>query len=333
MPLISRLFRSDATLEACLVRDAAHVVPGAIGEHVAKIQSALDFLDHAQIARDEVRAQQYGRSTADAVLAYKRKRRIINVAYQTQADNIVGKMTIAALDQEMVQLEHRSRRHPACGDPTRGGSAAPRSFVLAATPNPSPSPSPSTRDAAPVGGPSPKFPANLRLLWHVTAEASKRGANRHLAYIPAAIGLLEASGMDGVVRVPSDVLPSRDIVDTRFKTDTFRVRKMSESLSGGEPGVLRVIVCPFEATSDAFGVTDGGTFEGQTFKFFILINVNKLRADNCTLLHEMIHAATGLGEEDHDQDKDSVFSVGSNRFVLPPGHAESLSKSFFASPK
>lgn len=330
MPLNSRLFRSDPALEACLIRDSAHIQPGAVGEHVAKIQTALDFLDHAQIGGDEVRAQQYGHSTADAVLAYKRKRQIVNFTYQTQADNIVGKMTIAALDQEMVFLENRSRRHPGCGDPTRSASAAPRSAVRASS---TPNPSPSLNDAGPVGGPAPKFPANLRLLWHVTAEASKRGASRHLAYIPTAVGLLEASGMDAVVTVPPDPLPSSDVVDTRFKTDTFRVRKISESRSGGQPGVLRVIVCPFEATSEAFGVTDGGAFDGQTFKFFILINVNKLRADNCTLLHEMIHAATGLGEEDHDQDANSVFSVGSNRFVLPPRHAEPLSKSFFATPK
>jgi hypothetical protein len=38
---------------------------------------------------------------AAAVLAYKKKRNIINWSYQQQADNIVGKMTIAALDAEM----------------------------------------------------------------------------------------------------------------------------------------------------------------------------------------------------------------------------------------
>ena len=38
---------------------------------------------------------------AAAVLAYKKKRNIINWSYQQQADNIVGKMTIAALDAEI----------------------------------------------------------------------------------------------------------------------------------------------------------------------------------------------------------------------------------------
>ena len=39
--------------------------------------------------------------TQQAVLNYKRARSIINYAYQTQADAIVGNMTIAALDDEV----------------------------------------------------------------------------------------------------------------------------------------------------------------------------------------------------------------------------------------
>jgi hypothetical protein len=47
----------------------------------------------------------YGPATAAAVLAYKQKRKIINFSYQTTADNIVGKMTMAALDKEMLAAE------------------------------------------------------------------------------------------------------------------------------------------------------------------------------------------------------------------------------------
>ena len=36
MPLFSALLRSDAKLQACLVRDASHVTKGASGEHVGK---------------------------------------------------------------------------------------------------------------------------------------------------------------------------------------------------------------------------------------------------------------------------------------------------------
>ena len=101
MPLQSQLFRGDAKLEAAAVSDSAHVVQGARGEHVRKIQQALIKLDGATIAADGI----YGPATAAAVRAYKKKRNIINRAYQTQADDIVGKMTIASLDKELIEKE------------------------------------------------------------------------------------------------------------------------------------------------------------------------------------------------------------------------------------
>ena len=99
MALQSSLFQGDPKLEAAAVSDAAHIVPGMKGEHVRKIQLALNQLDKAGLDADSI----YGNATAAAVLAYKRKRNIINKAYQSQADNIVGKMTIAALDRELLQ--------------------------------------------------------------------------------------------------------------------------------------------------------------------------------------------------------------------------------------
>ena len=105
MPLISRLFRADQKLEACLVNDAAHVTQGASGDHVGKIQTALTVLDGANIDGSELSAKSYGSSTATAVLSYKTKRQIINFSYQKQADNIVGKMTIKAIDDELAIAE------------------------------------------------------------------------------------------------------------------------------------------------------------------------------------------------------------------------------------
>jgi peptidoglycan hydrolase-like protein with peptidoglycan-binding domain len=101
MSLQSKLFRGDPKLEAAAVSNPAHIVPGAVGPHVAKIQQALIQLDGATIAGNELAASSYGPSTADAVLSYKKKRDIINRSYQSQADNIVGVMTMAALDREM----------------------------------------------------------------------------------------------------------------------------------------------------------------------------------------------------------------------------------------
>ena len=101
MSLQSQMFRGDPKLEAAAVSDPAHIVPGARGEHVRKIQLALIKLDGSTIEADG----QYGPATATAVLTYKRKRNIVNRTYQTQADNVVGKMTVTALDEELLRLE------------------------------------------------------------------------------------------------------------------------------------------------------------------------------------------------------------------------------------
>lgn len=127
MALQSRLFRGDPKLEAAAVSDTAHIVPNATGDHVRKIQVALIHLDGAAIEPDG----KYGPATAAAVLAFKRKRNIINRSYQTQADNIVGKMTMASLDGEMLQRPVPSRR-PVQIKPTSLARVRPRrSLALA----------------------------------------------------------------------------------------------------------------------------------------------------------------------------------------------------------
>lgn len=105
MALTARLFAGDQKLEAALVSDPAHIVRGAAGEHVRKIQVALIRLDGAAMKDDGI----FGPRTEAAVLAFKRKRDIVNRSYQSQADGIVGKMTMAALDREMTELESRSK--------------------------------------------------------------------------------------------------------------------------------------------------------------------------------------------------------------------------------
>lgn len=116
MALQSNLFKGDRALESCLVQDSAHITVGASGDHVSKIHTALLMLDGVSVAATELKTQQYGASTGAAVLAFKRRRGIINTSYQTQADNIVGKMTIAAMDRAMLSKEGAS---PAV-DPRRG---------------------------------------------------------------------------------------------------------------------------------------------------------------------------------------------------------------------
>lgn len=99
MALKSQLFRGDAQLEAAAASDPAHVVPGARGDHVRKIQQALVRLAGAGIATDGA----YGPATAAAVADFKRKRGILN--FRGQIDDIVGRKTMAALDGEMFLKE------------------------------------------------------------------------------------------------------------------------------------------------------------------------------------------------------------------------------------
>ncbi|WP_147385597.1 peptidoglycan-binding domain-containing protein [Oleomonas cavernae] len=104
------MFASDRRLQACLVDHAAHVTPGCEGFFVALVQYALVLLDGARIDGREMQAMTYGPTTARAVLTYKTRRNIVNHSYQQSADDIVGKMTIAALDREMATYERMARR-------------------------------------------------------------------------------------------------------------------------------------------------------------------------------------------------------------------------------
>jgi hypothetical protein len=92
-----------------LVSDPHHVVPGAQGEHVSKIQQALITLGAGVINPQEISDMFYGETTAQTVLAFKGPpRNILNPDLgQVVPDNIVGKRTIAALDQELVAFENR----------------------------------------------------------------------------------------------------------------------------------------------------------------------------------------------------------------------------------
>ena len=96
-------------LERCLLNDPDHVIPGSRGEHVQKIQIALNQLSKG-VGRENFNLKEdgiYGPKTAGAVKAYKNapSRRIMNPPQKT-ADDIVGKRTIKSLDDEMDILEN-----------------------------------------------------------------------------------------------------------------------------------------------------------------------------------------------------------------------------------
>lgn len=102
--LSSMLFRCDAKLQAAARNHTFHITRGAHGSHVSRIQLALLLLGFKVVDDREWRFGLYGESTAAAVLAYKRSRQIVNRAYQQQADDIVGIMTILQLDKELNAL-------------------------------------------------------------------------------------------------------------------------------------------------------------------------------------------------------------------------------------
>ncbi len=103
--LRSKLFSNNPRLQDCAIFDASHVTAGDSGEHVRLIQDALKAIDGAIISQSEQASARYGPSTAAAVLKYKTRRKIINYNYETSADPIVGKMTIARLDRDASDLE------------------------------------------------------------------------------------------------------------------------------------------------------------------------------------------------------------------------------------
>jgi len=106
--LRSKLFRGDPKLLAALNNDASHITLGASGDHVKKIQKALLTLlrkPPVNIAQSEMSGGLYGSTTAAAVLRYKTEKNIINKAYQTRPDDIVGKMTMKSLDESIREAQ------------------------------------------------------------------------------------------------------------------------------------------------------------------------------------------------------------------------------------
>ena len=90
-------------LERCALKDADHITPGSVGEHVKRIQVALSLLRDIFLVIDG----RYGPKTAAAVVAFKEAQSPpLRQPYQSIADNIVGIRTIKALDQQMFKLEN-----------------------------------------------------------------------------------------------------------------------------------------------------------------------------------------------------------------------------------
>ena len=333
MALSSNLFRGNAALEACARDHPAHVTRGAIGDHVAKIQFALFALDALRIDRGELVAQKYGPSTAAAVLAYKKKRQIINRSYQQVADDIVGKMTIASLDSEMARRERIPKPPGDCAV----SPAASASAVVARATNPpqrarAVSGRTGSKTTAPAGSPS----GAIRVFFAVTSRSAAETRYPLSKEIEVARNLLFAHGITLFVEFRdgfADTIqfPSRIISSFGNPADNVdELRTASENLRPGLPGILRVIVCPMA------GNNGGETFRnrvvgGRIVPPFVLLNSEIIDLSHATLIHEMIHASKA-GRVPHDPEPSSVFfefgtekQGGVDRTFLKPEHARTLS--------
>ena len=206
MALQSALFRGDAKLEAAATSDAAHITPGARGPHVGKIQQALIQLDGATIVADMV----YGPGTAAAVLAYKQSRSIINRSYQSQADNIVGKMTIATLDRELVEREVPPFEDGMAVCKFTDGRGYRSGGLLLAFSAPSPAPAPPS--PLPPGPPPPSARTPRQHAIDVLAIA-KSWVNSALEWLRRVRGFYQQHGN---TNWPSDANALFDAVDVHF---------------------------------------------------------------------------------------------------------------------
>jgi hypothetical protein len=300
------------------------------GDDVGRVQIALLVIDSVEIDRSELLSKTYGKSTADAVLAFKTKRKIINHSYQSKADNIVGKMTIAALDREMCLWE---ASHPALGDCNVGVRRA--------------SPISSFPLAAAVRGPGTQ-PGQikkhvLRIYLSITKKAAIENGYPLSRTVEVAKDCLSNFGMFLSLEF-SNGISFADRID--FDDDLIvlegqvaLLRKASEILRPGFPLILRVIVCRMGANNH-FGETyRQQAIGGTTFPPFCLLNSQNVTLDNETLIHEMIHASLPDGrrfEHDSDDDASVFFDTGRDkigdvaRSHLTLKRAADLSNGFFA---
>jgi hypothetical protein len=328
--LLSNLFKGDANLAACQINDAAHLTIGARGEHVAKMQFALFALDSSAIDTTEVRLQTYGPSTARAVLAYKTKRRIINTAYQNTPDNIVGKMTITRLDQDMRFFEQTHRGFGECGPAPNGAPGAPA--VLAGL---------QPRRSGLVGGPAVKLTQlskTLHIYCSITTKASSDGGFPLAKQIQKAKDVLASHGLTLTLEFASSGFA--DTINFPYTLvlddDVAQLRKASEATRAGAEKIMRIIACPRSVNAPMGETFRTVTVGGKLFPPFAVLNSSAVAADGATLIHEMIHAAHS-GPVPHDGETNSVFfgepKAGQGaveRTVLKPERALTLSKAFFA---
>jgi hypothetical protein len=333
MTLKSNLFRGSRGLAACEINDSAHFTIGKQGDDVGRIQMALFAIDSLKINRQELLSKIYGQSTAAAVLAFKTKRKIINYAYQKTPDNIVGKMTIAALDREMSVWEATHRGDGGDCIPAiraaRSGFRPQVDFALASSTGTAPQPQPQIRKHT------------LRIYCSITKKASIENGYPLGQAVQLARDCLSNHGMFLSLEFSSfgfaDTIDFDD--DQVFLDDqTALLRQASETQRPGFPNILRVIACRMGRNGNYGENFRNRSIGGITFLPFVFLNTQNVDLDGNTLIHEMIHAALPADRaKQHDPENFSVFfgfgrseQGAPSQTVLKPERAADLSNAFFA---
>jgi hypothetical protein len=297
MGLRSRLFSGDTRLEACLINDQAHLTIGTVGPFVRKVQKAVAVITGRSVSREDIEGSRYGQSTADAVLAYKQARNIVNRSYQATADNIVGKMTIKSLDEDMA----RNESAPAflqCGDPVMGAAPARRTTTKQTR---------GTLNFA-IGDVPFALPSLLRISWQISTLGVSKNGRRLASQVEACNKILSNDLL--ITQVGPDLTVVRPFeyneVVAVVGPDANGLVKAAFKAHQGLPSELRVIVHPLTDPQPTFGVTKYGPYDGEHLGTCVILNADLQRSDNITLLHEMIHAAGFLV---HDSEKDTPGSI------------------------
>jgi len=108
-------------LERCALSNPDHIPPGSVGDHVKRIQIALNQVSNVFLAIDGI----YGPKTANAVVVFKEDQTPpLRQPGQPIADNIVGIRTIQALDEQMFKLENAPQTQTGFISTTPFGSPA-----------------------------------------------------------------------------------------------------------------------------------------------------------------------------------------------------------------
>jgi hypothetical protein len=134
------------------------------------------------------------------------------------------------------------------------------------------------------------------------------------AYLTTARNLLKPHNIaievlrTGIGDTPCVVTWDKAVDDEKNGGD---VRKLCEEATGAPIGsAIPVIFCMFFQASD-YGVTvltsDPQNW-GTKWAPYVLINLRLQSRFNAVLLHELIHAAYGEKQPDHDKDKTSIFA-------------------------